>query len=61
MIHLVKGEEQTDLVIFCKDPDTERGTDEYKDYKEDGYKEVGTFSLSLVEGDENLPYSVENI
>ncbi len=59
MIHLRKGE--TDLVIFCESAVLERSGADFQNYVDDGFKEIGVFSLTLEQGEHDLPYVIENL
>jgi len=60
MIHM-RNKDDSDLVIFCENATDERKTQDYKDYRSDGFKDVGTFDLTLAQGEQDLPDSVEGI
>lgn len=59
-IHMRDGDD-ADMVIFTQNPEAERATKDFKDYKKDGFKELAVFEMTLVSGESDLPYSIESL
>ena len=57
MMHML-GQCETKMeeaVLFGKSRSEIRASEDYKDFKDDGFKEEGVFSIVLTEGMDSLP------